>query len=96
MSDDIHFSEIDEAKNEAYRVEQSVLDKRDTEIARLKADWRQQAETAQLRLQKIESQQKLITELADALEEVLPMKQYAAEFKLPFYDLLKRGREATR
>ena len=39
---------------------------------------------------------KLITELCDALEDVLPMKQYAASFKLPYYDLVQRAREAVK
>ena len=39
---------------------------------------------------------RLITELADALADVLPMKQYAASFKLPYYDLVTRARGRER
>ena len=45
---------------------------------------------------KANNHEKLITELCDALEESLPMMRYAPEFKLPFYPLIQRAREATR
>lgn len=66
-----NMSEISEAKTEAYKLEQSVLDKRDAQIYQLK---------------------KLITELADALEE---------EFGSSIGDghpsnLIRRAREATK
>src|SRR4029077_9403007 len=37
----------------------------------------------------------LLTRAADALEDCLPMKRYAAVFKLPYYDLIAELRKAA-
>ena len=69
-----------------------AIDDQKAEIEHLKADWRQQAETAQLRLQKIEAQQQLIIDLVDELD----FWEQSEGFLWGEPELKKRAREATR
>ena len=39
--------------------------------------------------------EELLTRAADALEDSLPMKQYASQFKLPYFDLIAELRKAA-